>query len=134
MTALRKQLGVFDLRSLLDLYDGLAEVWNRNLKLVDIDLERLGIYHSNRYSGLRRRKPLNSNGDKASGALLFRIFGNELGKQDKIAAAWIPSYVTIGRKIGLQKAKTMLITHELSVQAFVSQYGKGPFLKPLSVL
>jgi hypothetical protein len=136
MRALRQQLGVYHLGSLLALYDDLGGVWKRNLKLVDIDLERLGIYDSNRRSGLKRRKPLvydygrlKCNRDKATGGLLFRIFGYEPGKRDKIAAAWIPSYVTIGRKVGHQKAKTMLITYELSVQAFVSQYGKGPFLK-----
>jgi hypothetical protein len=110
-----EQLGVYTLRDLLVLYDNPGEIWRHNLKLVDIDLEQLGIYDSNRRSKLKRRKPLiddpgprQYNRDERAGAVLLRSSG------------WIPRFVTIGQK--------------LSVQAFVSQYGTGPFLKPLSIL
>jgi len=55
-------------------------MWERNIALYDIDLEKLGRWYKNKREGTKRQKPLvlstcNYNSDKAVGAALFHSLG-----------------------------------------------------------
>lgn len=87
-----------------------AEYWRTNLRLFDIDLTRLGRFHSNRVSGQRRRNAkvtrygrLSYDVDRAAGSVLFRNHAAHANQEVR------------------------------SVQKFIDVYGRGSFLIPVDV-
>ena len=82
--------------------------WKKHLIFYEIDLSRLGRWHDNARTGKRRQQtrwhPSGSysyNIDRAEGSALFRHFGRHSAEP------------------------------EITVQRFVDQFGRGPFLRPL---
>ena len=107
MRAVRR-IGLYNCRDLLS-FD-FASYWASRLRLLEIDLDRLGRFHNNRLSGQRRRlTKLHRSGafrynvDRATGAILFRNRGVHQNQEVR------------------------------SVQQFVDRYGRGSFLIPLDV-
>ncbi len=79
-----------------------AAYWRRHLNFYEVDCDRLGRWHLNRVSGQRRQRAIGNvsyNVDRRTGQTLFRIFGQH----------------------EFQEA--------ISVQRFIDQYGRGPFLR-----
>jgi hypothetical protein len=101
-----RQIGLDASRNLLT-FDHVA-FWRKHLKLYEIDLARLGRYHENRCAGERRQQDqifrnrrFIYNQDQAIGSLLYRNFGLDTQKKTR------------------------------SVQRFVDQHGRGPYLREM---
>jgi hypothetical protein len=102
-----RRIGIHHPRDLLD-FD-FDSYFIKNLQIYDLDFERLGRYHDNKQSGAKRKKG--------------RII--EYGKRG--------IYNQDARLGGIlyQALAVHSHQHERSLQCFVDNYGRGPFLSPV---
>lgn len=103
-----RNAGIEDPVNLLT-FDHIA-YWRKNLTLFELNFERLGRWHENRRLGRRRKRArveknarFSYNYDLRTGSILFRMHGDHQKEQYR------------------------------SLQKFVDQYGRGPFLRRLNV-